>query len=242
MQAYRLQEVLREIESADLDAQMRSRLAEDTALTRQWRASFDRYEQHDPERPLRVPTASLWMQQTAEMHFLLVAVNNVSRAVDRLPADVRAEIGNQDVAGLLRNITEHYDEEWGPSARNLAENHPNIKAGLVAFDKRDAAIGGPDGVALSDIRIWLVQVTESLTGCLVNAGVTPPHDLNASLVDGDDDLPWPPERLRFHWSIPRVPEEQWPREKMSEEMATLWWRLHGIRFHEDAGDDEGDED
>jgi hypothetical protein len=43
-----------------------------------------------------------------------------------------------------------------------------------------------------------------------------PDDLNGSRVEGDDDLPWPAERLHFHWSLPRVEEQDWPREEMPE--------------------------
>ena len=31
----------------------------------------------------------------------------------------------------------------------------------------------------------------------------------------------PKERLRDHWSIPRLPEEEWPREQMPAEIARL---------------------
>ena len=43
----------------------------------------------------------------------------------------------------------------------------------------------------------------------------------ASRVPGDDDLIWPKERLRYHWSIPRLPEKEWPREDMPEEIAEV---------------------
>jgi hypothetical protein len=42
-----------------------------------------------------------------------------------------------------------------------------------------------------------------------------------SRVPGDDDLPWPKERLRYPWSIPHLPEKEWPREEMPEEVARL---------------------
>jgi hypothetical protein len=48
-----------------------------------------------------------------------------------------------------------------------------------------------------------------------------PEDLMASRVEGDDDLPWPAERLRYHWSILKADEEDRPREQMPPQVADL---------------------
>ena len=54
-------------------------------------------------------------------------------------------------------------------------------------------------------RVWQALVT-----CLTDAGIAVPEDLMTSRVEGDDELPWPAERLGYHWSIPKVAEEDWP--------------------------------
>jgi hypothetical protein len=82
-------------------------------------------------------------------------------------------------------------------------------------------IGGLDGVPISRIQAWLWRVWRSLVNCLTSAGIDIPEDLMASLVEGDDELPWPTERLRYHWSIPKLAEEDWPRERMPPEVADL---------------------
>ena len=58
----------------------------------------------------------------------------------------------------------------------------------------------------------------ALVGCLADAGVEVPDDLSSSRFEGDDDLPWPLERLHFHWSLPRVEEKEWPREPVPDGM------------------------
>ena len=42
--------------------------------------------------------------------------------------------------------------------------------------------------------------------------------LIASRVEGDDELPWPAERLLHNWPIPKVDEEYWSREQMPREV------------------------
>jgi hypothetical protein len=64
--------------------------------------------------------------------------------------------------------------------------------------------------------VWQLLVT-----CLTEIGIDVPEDLMASRLEGDDELAWPAERLRYHWSIPKVDEENWPREQMPPEVAEL---------------------
>lgn len=77
-------------------------------------------------------------------------------------------------------------------------------------------IGGDHGVPLSRITAWLWRVWRALVACLADAGIEVPDDLDQSRFEGDDDLPWPVERLHFHWSLPRVEEPDRPREPMPD--------------------------
>ena len=161
------------------------------------------------------------MQVSSELDLLIVAVRNVLRAQDRLPEQVRTSMGDQDVLELLRNIAEHWDETGGRSERELAERYPTVKPDAVSYTNKEARLGGLDGVPLSRIKAWLYRVEKALRDCLSQEGADVPDDWMASHVPGDDDLPWPKERLRYHWSIPHLPEKEWPREDMPEEVARL---------------------
>ncbi len=96
-----------------------------------------------------------------------------------------------------------------------------MSVGGIAYTGKETWIGGLDGVPISRIQAWLGQVWQSLVTCLTGAGIDVPEDLMASRVEGDDELPWPAERLRYHWSIPKVDEQDWPRERMPPEVADL---------------------
>jgi hypothetical protein len=96
-----------------------------------------------------------------------------------------------------------------------------VSVGEIVCTNKEIWIGGLDGVPISRILAWLGRVWRSLVTCLSDAGIAVPEDLMASRVEGDDELPWPAERLRYHWSIPKVAEEEWPREPMPPEVADL---------------------
>lgn len=204
------------------DAGMRHHLNHDSDLSRAWRASMDaNHPPYDPQRPLRVPSWGLHMQVATELDLLSVAVRNVLRAQARIPEQRRPEMGGQDVLELMRNVSEHWDEDGGRSADELAKDHPEVSVGGIAYTNKEIWIGGLDGVPISRIQAWLRRVWQSLVTCLTGAGIDVPEDLMASRVEGDDELPWPAERLRYHWSIPKVDEEDWPRKRMPPEVADL---------------------
>jgi hypothetical protein len=216
MQISRFEEAFYEDQQALADAEMRRGLSDDSDNSRTWRDSYDEHEPFDPQRPLRVPSWSLHMQIANELDLLIVAVRNVLRAQRRIPEGRRTEMGRQDVIELLRNVAEHWDEVGGRSANTLASDHPDISVGGIAFTGKEIWIGGDRGVPLSRITAWLWRVRSALVACLADVGIEVPEDFNASRFEGDDDLPWPSERLHFHWSIPRVEEPDWPREPIPE--------------------------
>jgi hypothetical protein len=217
MQLMRFEEAFREWEAAQEDARMRQALADDSSEHgRSWRESYDAHERHDPQRPLRVPSFSLQMQVANELDLLMVAVRSVLRAQERLPDDERTAMARQHVLGLLRNVAEHWDEVGGRSVDELARDHADILVGAVVSTNKEVWIGGGRGVPLSRITAWLWRVHQALVANLTEAGVPLPEDFNASVYQGDDELSWPTERLRFHWSIPRVDEQEWPREPLPE--------------------------
>lgn len=237
MQLLRFEDALGEWNAALANAKMRGLLSDDSDRSRQWRASYDAdYEPYDPRRPLRVPTHALHIQIGVEADFLVVAVRNVIRAQDRLPEDVRTQMGDQDVLKDLRDFTEHFDELEGRAATSLATNHPDVLPGAFASNSKEIWIGGLHGVPVSRVRAWLERVWNALSEHLESAGNGVPQDLMASQVLGDDDLAWPPERLRYHWAIPQVPEQEWPRETLPEPVADLLAeRFRNLR-HRDSTD------
>lgn len=222
MQLARFEEASSEQVHADLDAEHRHRLDEDSENSRSWRESTDgNYEPYDPQRPLRVPSWALYMQVSAELDLLIVAMRNVLRAQDRLPEHARTSMGDEYVVELLRNVAEHWDEVGGRSERELAEDYPTVLPDTVAYTNKEIWFGGLDGVPLSRITAWLYRVEKALRDALREKSVEVPEDWMASRASGDDDLIWPKERLRYHWSIPQVPEQEWPREDMPEEIAEV---------------------
>ena len=56
---------------------------------------------------------------------------------------------------LMRNVSEHWDEEGGRSASALAEDYPNVSVGGIAYANKEIWIGGGDGVPISRILAWL---------------------------------------------------------------------------------------
>lgn len=219
MQVWRFEEAFGEEMHAQADARHRQQLGDHSEISGSWRKSYDEHhEPYDPRRPIRVPSWSLHMQSANELDLLAVAIRNVLRAQERIPAEQRPEMGGQDALELLRNVSEHWNELGGRSANRLTVAHPDIELGRIAFTNKEIWIGGTDGVPLSRITAWLLRVQRALEACLSDAGILVPNP-SSSLIDGDDDLPWPPERLHFHWSIPRVEEQNWPRDEMPEEVA-----------------------
>lgn len=234
MQAARVEEAVAEQHAANTDAAIRSALnnAEDeTELRAARRAAFDA----DPEigsRPVRVPSWSLGMQVSTEMDFLIVAVRNLLRAQDRLPAPAATAMADQEILELLRKTAEHYDRRDGRSQQQLAQKYPRVMPDAFHFTSKEIWIGGgPSGIPLSRIREWSARVSSALREALNNIGVPTPDDFDASLVDGDDDQDWPAERLHFGWWLPFVHESEWPEgeppEGLTEVLAERFQNLRG---------------
>jgi hypothetical protein len=222
MQVTRFAEAFYEAVRAYTDADMRHRLNDDSDVSRSWRQSMDaNYPRFDHQRPVRVPSWSVHMQVATELDLLSVAVRNVLRAQARIPEQNRPEMGGADAVELMRNVSEHWDKVGGRSASALARDYPNVSVGGIAFTNKEIWIGGVDGVPISRILAWLERVRRSLATCLTDAGIAVPEDLMTSRVEGDDELPWPGERLRYHWSIPKVAEENWPRERRPPDVVDL---------------------
>ena len=139
MQLARFEEAFSEQVHADLDAEHRRRLNEDSDNSRAWRESTDaNYEPFDPRRPLRVPSWALYLQVSAELDLLIVAVRNVLRAQDRLPEQARTSMGDQYVVELLRNVAEHWDEVGGRSRAGIGRGVPDGPAGCNGIhEQRD---------------------------------------------------------------------------------------------------------
>lgn len=236
MQLLRFEDAFGEEMHAQADAELRRQLNDDSENSRSWRESYDEHhEPFDPHRPIRVPSWSLHMQSANELNLLAVAVRHVLRAQERIPSEHRPQMGGQDALELLRNVFEHWDEAGGRSADRLASAHPDFHLGQVAFTGKETWIGGEDGIPLSRITAWLMRVEHSLLTCLADAGVEAP-DRRASIVEGDDDLPWPPERLRYHWSIPQVAEQDWPRTEMPADVAEVLAHMFARRRARDDQD------
>jgi len=176
------------------------------------------------------------MQVGTELDLLAVAIRNVMRAQERIPEQRRPSMGDQDVLGLMRNVSEHWDEVGGRSASALAEDHPNIDMGGIAFTNKEIWLGGSEGIPISRIQAWLRRVWQALVESLAGAGVEVPDDLMASRIERDDDLPWPPERLRYHWSIACAEELDWPRERMPEGVADALALIFARRRARDHSD------
>lgn len=238
MQLRRFEDAFFEEARAIEEARERHHLNTDPSENaRAWRQSYDtHYDPYDPQRPLRVPSFSLHMQVANELDLLSVAVRNVLRAQERIPEEQRPAMGGEDVLALLRNVSEHWDELGGRSARELAEQHPDVQIGGIAYTNKEVWIGGLDGVPLSRITAWLYRVWSALVTCLAGSGIEVPEDLSTSRIEGDDNLPWPPERLHFHWSLPTVEEEHWPREKMPPEVGEMLQQIFARRRARDYTD------
>lgn len=158
-------------------------------------------------RARKVPSVSLSMQVANELDLLVVSIRNVLRAVDRLDED-RAQMTGAETLKMLRNAQEHWDEE-GYSARALKDLRPDHPTDIIRFTNKEIWIAD---VPLSRIRAWLARVNDALRARLADNGIAVP-DLDASVVEGDDDLPG--ERLRYeYWSLPIVDEEHWPTEEL----------------------------
>jgi hypothetical protein len=91
----------------------------------------------------------------------------------------------------------------------------------IAFTGKETWIGGVDGVPLSRIRAWAMRVWKALAEALQESGREPSTDLHRSVVEGDGDLSWPAERLRYGWRIPHISEDEWPTQPMPDDIADL---------------------
>lgn len=230
MQADRFEHALREWEAALIDADLRNRFSQEGEFARSWRDSEDLLELGS--QAVRVPTVLLAMQVAAEVDFLLVAVRNVLRAQHRLPETLRTAMTGEDELKALRDFVEHFDEVDGRAAHTL-RGMPHFAPGAVSTTGKDIWIGGDEGVPLSRIRAWAIRVWRALAEALTAAGIDPPRELHRSMVDGDEELPWPAIRLRYDWTIPQVPEEEWPTQQMPDELEDLLAeQFHKIRMRD----------
>lgn len=199
MQADRFEQASREWEAALADAALRHQLNRDDERSRSWRDSQDRLE--IGRRPVRVPTELLAMQVATERDFLLVAVRNVLRAQRRLPQHMRTAMTGEAELKAMRDLVEHFDDADGPAAETL-RGMPHIEPAAFGYTGKEIWIGGDHGVPLSRIRAWAIRVWRALADASIAAGFEPPTELGRSMVEGDDDIPWPTVRLRYSWQIP----------------------------------------
>lgn len=218
MQATRLEAVVQDWERAVLDARTRASLNEDTENSRAWRENYDVQNPYDPQRPIRVPTFALSAQVANELDLFFVAVRNVLRAQDRLPADLRPEMTDERLFELVRNIAEHWDEVGGRSADAFANEYPSRVPGQISSTNKEVFVSE---VPLSRVVAWLARVKEALKKAIEDAGEHVPTD-EASVVEGDDDLPWPSERRRETlWQVRQLDMDEWPTEEITEEIEQL---------------------
>jgi hypothetical protein len=220
MQAFRFEEAVGRLHTGIMDAGERRRLNVPEMASERERQ--DRcYESYDPQRPVLVPTNSLLMQVDNEMEFLVIALRNVVKAEERLPKDLRVQMLDGQLVKVLRNLGEHFDEDGGPAEKKLESQYPTLANNQYAYTNKEISIGGVDGIPLSRIREWLSRTDEAIRAALDRSGADWNLDLKSSKVEGDDALPWPPDRLHHHWSIPQLAEQDWPRNEMPTEVAEL---------------------
>lgn len=208
MQARRFEDVINEWLEAEYDTKYRHRNSGDGEVERRWRYETDRdYQPYDPRRPIRVVTAALAMQLAVDLRFLIVACNHVMTALERIPEPARPKMSGQELLYLMRNVSEHWEELGGPSAKKLAL--ANLDHTTIRFAGGQAWIGdGKDAIPMSRIHDWLERSREALVATLTGAG----HDVTEeteSNYAGDDELEWPPDRLRYHWALPHLELEDW---------------------------------
>jgi hypothetical protein len=235
MQATRLSEVAEHWEGACADAQLRAGLDADTDLARDWRESYDVYQPYDPRRPIRVPTYALHVQVSIEFEFFVIAVRNVMRALNRLPKNMRPEMTDQRLFHLTRNITEHFDRVDGWSEVAFANEYPDRGLGQIGVTSKETYVSD---VPISRVLVWLVRVNDALTQAIKDAdpAALPPSD-DASMIRGDDDVAFPPERRRERlWRVPQIDMEDWPTEEMPEEIAAILQEKFRLRRLRDGVD------
>nr|WP_173160670.1 hypothetical protein [Arthrobacter sp. 68b] len=173
--------------------------------------------------PVLVPTVAMHMQQRVERTFLLSAINNVFRSQDRLPEKPKTAMEEESVLKDLRNISEHWDE-YGYSAKNIMET--GHARDFFEIQEKLAGMRGPEelerfrrlaeedlwavfelpfpdsnevwlsGIPLTRIEVWLIDVRQCLERALRAKGEQV-LSIMESYVDGDDETPWPEERLRY---------------------------------------------
>lgn len=235
MQAMRLTEVAQHWDGALADAWLRVGLDEDTDNARSWRESYDAYEPYDPQRPIRVPTFALRDQVSIEFEFFVIAVRNVMRAQDRLPEDKRQAMTDQRLFHLTRNITEHFDKVGGWSEIAFANEYPDRGLGQIGVTSKEVYVSD---VPVSRVIVWLARVREALIQAIKDTepDALPPGD-EASMVSGDDDRAFPPERRRERlWQVPQLDMADWPTEEMPEEIAMILQEKFRLRRLRDGVD------
>lgn len=221
MQATRLEAVVQDWERAVEDARSRAVLNKDNDSARSWREGLDANEPYDARRPIRVPTFALRAQVANELDLFLVAVRNVLRAQDRLPAHLRPEMTDERLFELTRNIAEHWDEVGGRSADAFANEYPGRVPAQISATNKEVFVSD---VPLSRVVAWLGRVNVALKQAIEDDDEHVSDD-DASVVEGDDDLSWPPERRRERlWQVRQLDMDEWPTEEMPEEIAELLQR------------------
>src|SRR5699024_10261084 len=104
------------------------------------------------------------------------------------------------------------------SADAFANEYPDRAFGRVSATNKEVFVSD---VPLSRVIAWLGRVKHALTQAIRDAGEDVPDD-DASVVEGDDALAWPPERRRERlWQIPQPDMAEWPTEEMPQEIAEL---------------------
>ncbi|GAA4409868.1 hypothetical protein ACFQV2_31545 [Actinokineospora soli] len=234
MQVSRFEDVVYALVRAYADAETRARMDEPSESTAEWRAFYDGLPPRDDQRPETVPSYALLMQVSTELDLLVVAVRNVLRAQRRLPDHLRTSMTDQEAIELLRNIAEHWDEIGGRSAERLAAAYPDVSATSYTYNTKEIWIG--NAIPLSRVIAWLARVQSALVEALSTAGISVPDDL-VSMVEGDDELPWPHDRLRFrYWALPLAEKKDWPTEGLPDDAAELLGQLFLNRRRRDHAD------
>jgi hypothetical protein len=235
MQSHRLTDVAEHFEGALADARLRTGLDADTDHARRWRESYDIYQPYDPQRPIRVPTFALHTQVTIEFEFFVIAVRNVMRALDRLPEKRRPTMTDQRLFHLTRNITEHFDNIGGWSEVAFANEYPDRGLGQISVTSKETYVSD---VPISRVQVWLARANDALTEAIkdTDPDALPPSD-EASMVLGDDDVAFPPERRRERlWQVPQIEMDDWPTQDIPDAIAELVQQKFQLRRLRDGVD------
>lgn len=104
------------------------------------------------------------------------------------------------------------------SADAFADEYPDRGLGQIGVTSKEVYVSD---VPISRVIAWLGRANETFTQAIkdTDPDALPPSD-DASMILGDDDLAWPPERRRERlWQVPQLDMADWPAEQMPEEIA-----------------------